>query len=135
MIGLNWFMLMNSQKLNMMLADEMGLGKTVQVIAFLAYLKESHRTVPDIPHLIVVPSSTLSNFFLVYIFYNEQSLKIILLLYLCLFLASDNWYQEFERWCPTMKVEKYHGPMDERRYLRSNWIKHGFGDIDVVLTT
>jgi len=34
-----------------------------------------------------------------------------------------------------MKVEKYHGPMDERRYLRSSWIKHGFGDIDVLLTT
>lgn len=37
----------------------MGLGKTIQVIAFLAYLKEAQlgkRT-----HLIVVPSSTLDN--------------------------------------------------------------------------
>jgi len=59
MIGLNWLMLMNSQKLNMMLADEMGLGKTVQVIAFLAHLKESGRTHPEIPQLIVVPASTL----------------------------------------------------------------------------
>lgn len=59
MIGLNWLMLMNSQKLNMMLADEMGLGKTIQVIAFLAYLKESGRTYPEIPQLVVVPSSTL----------------------------------------------------------------------------
>lgn len=67
MIGLNWFMLMNSQKLNMMLADEMGLGKTVQVIAFLAYLKESHRTVTGMPQLIVVPSSTLSNFVYTYL--------------------------------------------------------------------
>jgi len=106
MIGLNWLMLMNTQKLNMMLADEMGLGKTVQVIAFLAHLKETGRTHREIPQLIVVPASTL-----------------------------DNWYQEFERWCPTMKVEKYHGSMDERRYLRTQWIKKGFGDIDVVLTT
>lgn len=59
MIGLNWLMMMNSQKLNMMLADEMGLGKTVQVIAFLAHLKESGRTIPEIPQLIVVPASTL----------------------------------------------------------------------------
>lgn len=59
MIGLNWLMFMNSQKLNMMLADEMGLGKTVQVIAFLAYLKESGRTHPEVPQLIVVPASTL----------------------------------------------------------------------------
>lgn len=51
------------------------------------------------------------------------------------FCFSDNWYQEFERWCPTMRVEKYHGSMDDRRYLRTQWIKHGFGDIDVVLTT
>lgn len=61
MIGLNWLMLMNSQKLNMMLADEMGLGKTVQVIAFLAYLKESGRTARGVPQLIVVPASTLGN--------------------------------------------------------------------------
>lgn len=47
----------------------------------------------------------------------------------------DNWYQEFKRWCPTMVVEKYHGSMDERRYLRTLWTKKGFGDIDVVLTT
>lgn len=59
MIGLNWLMLMNSQKLNMMLADEMGLGKTIQVIAFLAYLKESGRTYSETPQLIVVPASTL----------------------------------------------------------------------------
>lgn len=62
MIGLNWLMLMNSQKLNMMLADEMGLGKTVQVIAFLAHLKETGRTHPEVPQLIVVPASTLGTF-------------------------------------------------------------------------
>lgn len=66
MIGLNWLMLMNSQKLNMMLADEMGLGKTVQVIAFLAYLKESGRTRPEKPQLIVVPASTLGTFVCIY---------------------------------------------------------------------
>ncbi|XP_050542472.1 SWI/SNF-related matrix-associated actin-dependent regulator of chromatin subfamily A containing DEAD/H box 1 homolog [Daktulosphaira vitifoliae] len=106
MIGLNWLLLMNSQKLNMMLADEMGLGKTVQIIAFIAQLKETERTQPGVPQLVVVPASTL-----------------------------DNWFKEFERWCPSIKVEKYHGSMDERRYLRSEWNKYGFGDIDVILTT
>lgn len=47
----------------------------------------------------------------------------------------DNWFQEFERWCPTIKVEKYHGSLDEKRYWRTMWTKHGFGDIDVILTT
>jgi len=57
----------------------------------------------------------------------------LIILSICLLL--DNWYQEFKRWCPTMVVEKYHGSMDERRYLRTLWTKKGFGDIDVVLTT
>lgn len=130
MIGLNWLMLMNSQKLNMMLADEMGLGKTVQVIAFLAYLKESGRTRPEKPQLIVVPASTLGTFVCILI---SISYDYHIILDLSLFL--DNWYQEFNRWCPTMVVEKYHGSMDERRYLRTKWIRHGFGDVDVILTT
>lgn len=37
----------------------MGLGKTIQVIAFLAYLKETGKA--KYPHLVVVPSSTLDN--------------------------------------------------------------------------
>ncbi|KAK6009543.1 hypothetical protein OSTOST_25521, partial [Ostertagia ostertagi] len=35
-----------------------GLGKTIQVIAFIAYLKEANVRGP---HLIVVPSSTIEN--------------------------------------------------------------------------
>lgn len=31
MVGLNWLVVMHSQKLNAILADEMGLGKTIQV--------------------------------------------------------------------------------------------------------
>jgi SWI/SNF-related matrix-associated actin-dependent regulator 1 of chromatin subfamily A len=51
-------MVMHGQGLNGILADEMGLGKTVQVIAFLAHLKETGMQ-GDGPHLVVVPSSTL----------------------------------------------------------------------------
>lgn len=59
LIGLNWLVLMHNKGVNGILADEMGLGKTIQVIAFLAYLRESlnmHRH-----HLIIVPASTLDN--------------------------------------------------------------------------
>ncbi|XP_017485620.1 PREDICTED: SWI/SNF-related matrix-associated actin-dependent regulator of chromatin subfamily A containing DEAD/H box 1 homolog [Rhagoletis zephyria] len=59
MIGLNWLTVMHNQKMNGILADEMGLGKTIQVIAFLAYLKENNLSKGA--HLIVVPSSTLDN--------------------------------------------------------------------------
>lgn len=57
MVGLNWLVVMHRQKVNGILADEMGLGKTVQVIAFLAYLKETRQVTGT--HLIVVPASTL----------------------------------------------------------------------------
>ncbi|PAV59055.1 hypothetical protein WR25_10761 [Diploscapter pachys] len=56
--GLNWLIMMHEKGLNCILADEMGLGKTIQVIAFLAYLKETQAVGPQ---LIVVPSSTLEN--------------------------------------------------------------------------
>ena len=42
----------------MILADEMGLGKTIQTISFLTALHEEGLAVP---HLVVVPLSTLRN--------------------------------------------------------------------------
>lgn len=61
LLGLNWLAVMRSRNLNSILADEMGLGKTIQVIAFLAYLKENDLVLPGYPHLVIVPSSTLGN--------------------------------------------------------------------------
>ncbi|XP_068140495.1 SWI/SNF-related matrix-associated actin-dependent regulator of chromatin subfamily A containing DEAD/H box 1 homolog [Drosophila tropicalis] len=58
-IGLNWLTVMHKQEMNGILADEMGLGKTIQIIAFLAYLKEN--CLSKAAHLVVVPSSTLDN--------------------------------------------------------------------------
>uniref|UniRef100_A0A1I7XSL1 Helicase ATP-binding domain-containing protein n=1 Tax=Heterorhabditis bacteriophora TaxID=37862 RepID=A0A1I7XSL1_HETBA len=57
-IGLNWLIMMYKKGFNCILGDEMGLGKTIQVIAFLAYLKEKNVRGP---HLVVVPSSTVEN--------------------------------------------------------------------------
>ncbi|XP_062142273.1 SWI/SNF-related matrix-associated actin-dependent regulator of chromatin subfamily A containing DEAD/H box 1 homolog [Drosophila sulfurigaster albostrigata] len=59
LIGLNWLTVMHKQEMNGILADEMGLGKTIQIIAFLAYLKENGLSKGA--HLVVVPSSTLDN--------------------------------------------------------------------------
>ncbi|VDD91189.1 unnamed protein product [Enterobius vermicularis] len=58
LLGLNWLIMMHKLKLNAILGDEMGLGKTIQVIAFLAYLKEVGTRGP---HLVVCPSSTIEN--------------------------------------------------------------------------
>ncbi|VEU24023.1 DEKNAAC105285 [Brettanomyces naardenensis] len=57
-VGVNWLSLLYRKDLSCILADEMGLGKTIEVIAFLAHLKEVGF---DSPHLIVVPASTLEN--------------------------------------------------------------------------
>ena len=118
LVGLNWLKLLHQNDVNGVLADDMGLGKTVQTISFLAWLfscrenperlrkqvcrahekmenvqvsdsENSDTEVvaetpfsppckanPDIlPHLIVVPASTLAN-----------------------------WCKEFEKFCPTLKV-------------------------------
>ncbi|KAL1456709.1 hypothetical protein WDU94_001417 [Cyamophila willieti] len=106
LVGLNWLAVMHNQQLCGILADEMGLGKTIQVIAFLAYLHEAGLSRPKSPHLIIVPSSTLSN-----------------------------WQNEFELWCPMLRVALYYGAPEERRAIRNDWIKSDFTDMDVILTT
>ncbi|KAL3922843.1 MAG: hypothetical protein SGILL_001987, partial [Bacillariaceae sp.] len=108
LVGVNWMSLLHDMKctvgkkstnVNGILADEMGLGKTVQTIAFLASLahrrsseikgggENEHYSVP-LPHLIVVPVSTL-----------------------------PNWVREFEKFAPHMNVLKYHGSQEEREEL------------------
>uniref|UniRef100_A0A182MBE9 SWI/SNF-related matrix-associated actin-dependent regulator of chromatin subfamily A containing DEAD/H box 1 homolog n=1 Tax=Anopheles culicifacies TaxID=139723 RepID=A0A182MBE9_9DIPT len=59
LVGLNWLTIMHRHNMNAILADEMGLGKTIQIIAFLAWLKENAQQ--DRPSLVVVPSSTMDN--------------------------------------------------------------------------
>ena len=58
MEGLNWLYYQWFKKKNAILADEMGLGKTIQVIGFLAALKQLHSCWP---FLVVVPNSTCPN--------------------------------------------------------------------------
>lgn len=58
MEGLNWLYYQWYQKQNAILADEMGLGKTIQVIGFMAALKQFHNCWP---FLVVVPNSTCPN--------------------------------------------------------------------------
>ena len=58
MEGLNWLYYQWVKKKNAILADEMGLGKTIQVIGFLAALKQIHGCWP---FLVVVPNSTCPN--------------------------------------------------------------------------
>ncbi|CAF9932273.1 MAG: hypothetical protein ALECFALPRED_005254 [Alectoria fallacina] len=58
MEGLNWLYYQWVKKKNAILADEMGLGKTIQVIGFLAALKQVHGCWP---FLVVVPNSTCPN--------------------------------------------------------------------------
>ncbi|OCF58061.1 hypothetical protein L486_04089 [Kwoniella mangroviensis CBS 10435] len=58
LLGVNWLNLLYTKKIGCILADEMGLGKTIQVISFIAHLKE--RGIKG-PHMIFVPASTLEN--------------------------------------------------------------------------
>lgn len=103
-VGLNWLSVLHKEGVNGILADEMGLGKTVQVISFLAHLKEINAAKNT--HLVVVPSSTL-----------------------------ENWQNEFERWCPDLKVLLYYGSTEERRSFRILFAQGEHKEYDVILTT
>lgn len=88
LVGINWLNLLYSNNLSCILADEMGLGKTCQVIAFMAYLKQTKGEGSG-RHLVVVPSSTL-----------------------------ENWLREFNKFCPDIIVQAYYGSQAEREELR-----------------
>ena len=64
----------------------------------------------DGPHLIMVPKSTMSN-----------------------------WMNEFQRWCPSIRVLKFHGTKDERANIVATAMKpvkdHSKRNWDVVVTT
>ncbi|KAF9009295.1 hypothetical protein BDZ89DRAFT_1078560 [Hymenopellis radicata] len=60
--GLEWLAGLHARGENGVLADEMGLGKTLQTIALLAHLACDHGIWG--PHLIIVPTSVLLNWFL-----------------------------------------------------------------------
>ena len=107
--GLNRLINWDQSIYNGILADESGLGKTIQVISFLAYLKEDR--VRDIqaaklPHLIIVSTNS----------------------------SIAKWKQEFSKWCPNkFKVLCYYGSKDERKITRQEpdvQLKY-----DVILTT
>lgn len=83
--GMEWLITLFENGLNGILADEMGLGKTIQCIAFLTFLMENG--IPG-PFLVVVPLSTISN-----------------------------WYNELARFAPSLKVLKYTGSKNERSAL------------------
>lgn len=57
------------------------------------------------PHLIVVPSSTL-----------------------------ENWLREFQKFCPSLKIEPYYGTQQERADLREI-LERNDGKYDVIVTT
>jgi len=76
--GLNWLAHLDKHHFGGCLADDMGLGKTLQIIAFILYLAEHKK--PDAPHLIVVPTSLLSN-----------------------------WEEELAKFAPSLRFQTFHG--------------------------
>ncbi len=80
----------------------LGLGKTIQVISFLAHLKEQGGKGP---HLIVVP----------YV-HNIHPTPF----YSCKFRSStlENWCREFARFAPSIEVQTYYADKNQRPLLR-----------------
>ena len=50
--------------------------------------------------------------------------------------ALENWVREFAEWCPSFKVEMYHGSAKDRESLRKKLLpKDGKYEFDVLITT
>lgn len=71
----------------------MGLGKTLQTLSLIQYLKENDPKVgvgrQQRPFLVICPLSVLSS-----------------------------WMAEARKWCPKLKVIRFHGPVKERVRLK-----------------
>ena len=116
LIGVSWLHLLYKEGLSCILADEMGLGKTCQVIAFLGGLLEKTGGRRG-KHLVVVPSSTIGTFLLLY-----------------LVLTVENWLREFKRFCPSLVVEPYYGDQKTRAELRYS-LEARIDEYHVIVTT
>ncbi|MCG6794526.1 DEAD/DEAH box helicase [Geobacillus sp. YHL] len=57
--GVDWLVFLRRFGFGACLADDMGLGKTVQLLAYLAHVKETER--PDTPALLICPTSVIGN--------------------------------------------------------------------------
>jgi SWI/SNF-related matrix-associated actin-dependent regulator 1 of chromatin subfamily A len=102
------------------------LGKTVQVISFLAALKErGHRG----PHLIVVPS--------VFTIRCNRTITDDI----ARSSTLENWCREFEKFAPTISVQTYYGLKEDRPFLRDTLNKTKAKDFkdgsgwEVLITT
>jgi SWI/SNF-related matrix-associated actin-dependent regulator 1 of chromatin subfamily A len=81
-----------------------GLGKTIQVISFLAHLKQTGNRGP---HLIVVPYVQSS---VVHSLAHKTSSSSTL----------ENWCREFARFAPTIAIQTYYGEKNDRAELRQS---------------
>lgn len=100
--GLSWLVYLQQIGFGACLADDMGLGKTIQIIAFLLYDQERDDTTMGHPSLIICPTSILGN-----------------------------WFKEFKRFAPSLKVIIHHG---SRRFSGEEFQKK-IQEYDVVITT
>ncbi|KAH0579578.1 hypothetical protein H2248_002429 [Termitomyces sp. 'cryptogamus'] len=101
--GLSFLASMYQNGMNCILGDEMGLGKTLQTLSLFAYIKEKILG-PHDPHLVICPLSVLSS-----------------------------WEAEAARWIPSMRVIRFHGPINERERLKHTM--RSDRNFDIMLTT
>ncbi|GER72991.1 DEAD/DEAH box helicase [Weizmannia acidilactici] len=85
-LGLNWLVFLRNCRFGAILADDMGLGKTVQLISYLLHVKHAEK--PEVPALIICPTSVLGN-----------------------------WQKEFEKFAPDLNVALHYGAGREKEQL------------------
>ncbi|KIV99609.1 uncharacterized protein PV09_08784 [Verruconis gallopava] len=98
--GLSFLVHMHNNGMPAILGDEMGLGKTLQTLSLFQYLKEKE----------------LRNNALV-----SEELRPFLVI--CPLTVLENWVLEARKFAPKLEVLRFHGPVNEREFLKDEWRK------------
>lgn len=106
--GVEWLSFLSGMGIGACLADDMGLGKTIQILSLLLIHKKRKENKNDMPSILIVPSSLLSN-----------------------------WEQEANRFAPSIKLLIIHPTQTKYQslLLSEKGIRDQLKNIDLVLTT
>jgi SWI/SNF-related matrix-associated actin-dependent regulator of chromatin subfamily A member 5 len=100
--SLKWMASLHDEKMNGILADDMGLGKTIQAISLICYLHDE-RGIKQLPHLVIAPKSTMSN-----------------------------WMLEFGKWAPHLKTVQLIPTLEFREQILKEQMVPGEFDVCVT---
>ncbi len=130
--GFSWLVHLYENNFGGCLADDMGLGKTIQTISLLQYISNINNSSKQV----VFPKKTKNDpqEAIQLSIFDEENIAVTSTLPNLIVMPTSlihNWYNEFRKFAPELKVYIYSGA----KRIKSIDIYKVFGFYDVVLTT